>query len=60
MVILELLKTNYSLKNGLNMIYLKVNNTKYKLDNLTIKQFKELISSLDLSNKEISFKRLTK
>ena len=42
------------------MLYLKVNNIKYKLDNLTIKQFEELISSLDLSNKEISFKRLTK
>ena len=42
------------------MIYLKVNNIKYKLDNLTIKQFEELISGLELSNKEISFKRLTK
>lgn len=41
-------------------MYLKINNTKYKLDNLTIKQFQELISSLNLSNKQITFKRLVK
>ena len=40
------------------IMYIKVNNIKYKLDNLTVKQFKELISSLELSNKEINFKRL--
>ncbi len=39
-------------------MYIKANNIKYKIGDLTIKQFHELINSSNLKGKEISFKRL--
>ena len=39
-------------------MYIKVNNTKYNIGNLTIKQFQELVNSSNLKGKKISFKRI--